>query len=115
MRRSWLAIALVLLVAGAVAAYALRPSVRVVSAVAPSVTTECAATTGADAIACQAWGDAIIGAGPPSSTFEMDDLGRLTIDRPLLGFASSCRISYFTTRYPDDAVWSEDAPCEVPA
>ena len=68
--------------------------------------------TGADEDACRAWGDAILDAGPPSFTFEMDDLARLRIDRPLLlGFGSRCEAVYFTSRYPDEAVWTEETSC----
>lgn len=92
-------------------AWLARPSTRAVSAVSPEVTIECAASTGTDVDACRAWGDAILDEGPPSFTFEMDDLARLRIDRPLLGLGANCEAVYFTSRYPDDAVWTEETPC----
>ena len=92
-------------------AWMVRPSTQAVSAVRHEVTIECAAMTGTDVDACRAWGDAILEAGQPSFTFEMDDLARLRIDRPLQGLGANCEAVYFTSRYPDDAVWSEEIPC----
>lgn len=88
-----------------------RPPIRSTSAVRADVTVECAAATGVDADACRAWGDATLEQGPPSFTFEMDDLVRLRIDRPVLGLAATCEAAYFTSRYPDVAVWTEETAC----
>ena len=108
-------LAAVAILAGVVVVVALawlaRPSTRAASAVYPEVTIECAAMTGTDVDACRAWGDAILDRGPPSFTFEMDDLTRLRIHRSVLGFGSTCEVSYFTSRYPDDPVWSDEIPC----
>lgn len=92
-------------------AWLARPSTRTDSAIRPEVTIECAAVTSTDVHACRAWGDAILEEGPPTFTFEMDDLVRLRIDRPVLGLGSTCEVSYFTSRYPDDTVWTEETAC----
>lgn len=92
-------------------AYLARAAIRVTSDADADVTIECAPTTGVDPDACLAWGDAIAGEGQPSFTFEMDDLARLRIDRPMVGFSATCEVAYFTSRYPDDAVWMEEIPC----
>lgn len=77
----------------------------------PDVTLECAASTRVGRDACLAWGDFTLRQGPPSFTFEMDDLTRLRIDRPLLGFGSPCEVAYFISRYPDDPAWMDEIPC----
>jgi hypothetical protein len=100
-----------LVVIGLAAAFVLRPPARVTSEVDPDVTIECAAATAASAEECLDWGDELISGGPPSTTFEMDDLARLRIDRPLFGFGSPCQVEYFLQRYPDDPVWESDVPC----
>ena len=80
------------------------------STLQPGLTIECAGSTGVTG-ACGAWGDEILAAGPPSTTFEMDDLRRLRLDRPMLGFASTCVAEYFVSRYPDDAIWDDEVAC----
>jgi len=111
-RVAGLALAISAVLALAVAAVWLaRPPIRITSAVRADVTVECAAATGADADACRAWGDATLGQGAPSLTFEMDDLVRLRIDRPVPGLGSGCEVSYFTSRYPEVAVWTEETAC----
>lgn len=112
MRRKAAPIAVLVLLGVAAAAYvALRSPTLATSVVDPDVTIECAASASVSAEACGAWGDEILGLGPPSATFEMEDLSRLAISGPLLGLGSSCRVEYFLQRYPDDAVWTEDIPC----
>ncbi|MGQ0608333.1 MAG: hypothetical protein ACT4OQ_07720 [Chloroflexota bacterium] len=107
-----LALAISVVAALALAAVWLaRPPIRIMSAIRADVTVECGAATGADADACRAWGDATLGQGAPSFTFEMDDLVRLRIDRPVLGLGSGCELSYFTSRYPEVAVWTEETAC----
>jgi hypothetical protein len=88
-----------------------RPSVEGVSSTDPDVTVECTAATGVSATECGTWGDEIVALGPPSTTFEMDDLARLRIDRPLFGFGSPCQVEYFLERYPADSTWDSDVPC----
>ncbi|MGH2402221.1 MAG: hypothetical protein ACRDE6_05875 [Candidatus Limnocylindria bacterium] len=80
------------------------------STLQPGVTIECADSTGVTG-ECAGWGDEILAAGPPSTTFEMDDLVRLRLDRPMLGFASTCVAEYFVSRYPDDALWDDEVAC----
>jgi hypothetical protein len=88
-----------------------RPPVEAVATADAGVTVECAAATGVTASECQTWGDEILALGAPSTTFEMDDLARLAISRPLLGFGSPCQVDYYVERYPDDSVWDSDIPC----
>ena len=88
-----------------------RPPVEAVSSSDPDVTVECSAATGVSAGECATWGDEVLALGPPSTTFEMDDLARLRIDRPLFGFGSPCQVQYFLERYPDDSTWDSDVPC----
>ena len=102
-------LALMLIVAFVVLA---RPPTRVTSDADADVTLECGANTGLARDACRSWGDATLSQGPPSFTFEMDDLVRLRIDRTVLGFGSSCEVAYFTSRYPDVAVWTEETACQ---
>lgn len=102
--------AVVLLLAAAATFLIVRPGVRTTAAGAPGVTVECSAATGLDDAACREWGDGVIAAGAPSSTFEMTDLGRVRLDRDLLGVASTCHTEWFITRY-DTPVWTDDEPC----
>ena len=88
-----------------------RPAVEAASSSDPDVTVECSAGTGVSAAECGTWGDEILALGAPSTTFEMDDLIRLSISRPLLGFGSPCQVDYYLERYPDDSVWDSDVPC----
>lgn len=78
----------------------------------PGLTIECAASTGV-ADECREWGDEILAEGPPSTTFEMDDLVRLRIDRPMLGFAATCVAEYYVSRYPDDSIWDDEVACRT--
>ena len=88
-----------------------RPSVEASSSTDPDVTVECSAATGVSAAECGTWGDEILALPAPSTTFEMDDLARLRIDRPLLGFGAPCQVQYFLERYPDDSTWDSGVPC----
>lgn len=100
-------------VAIGILAVALLLGSAVVAAPAQSsgVTIECSGPTRASPDVCREWGDEVLAAGPPSSTFEMDDVVRLRLDRPMLGFASTCRAEYFLSRYPDDVAWAESVSC----
>ena len=102
---------MVLLGVLAAAYVAIRSPTLATSAVDPEVTIECAPSASVSAEACGAWGDEILDLGPPSATFEMEDLSRLAISGPPFGLGSSCRVEYFLQRYPGDAVWTEDVPC----
>ena len=103
--------ALVLLVAVAVGFLLIRPDVETTAGGDPGVMVECSAATGLDEAACRKWGDGVIAAGAPSSTFEMTDLGGLRLDRDLLGFASTCRTEWFITRYDAEPVWTDEGAC----
>lgn len=103
-----------LVVAIAIAVLVLRPPVRVASRADPDVTISCAAAIGLDDAGCRGMGDRILRGGPPSFTFEMDDLARLDLDRSLLGFGSQCAAAYFIERYPDQAVFTDPIECPSP-
>ncbi len=113
-RRARIGLVVGLLVALPVAFVAwqlVRAPVEASSAVAPEVAIVCAASTGVGADACAAWGDELLAAGPPSTTFELKDLARVELSRALLGFGGQCEAAYFLGRYPDRAVWSEPVAC----
>lgn len=101
------AVVLIIVIGGFVVT---RPSVQATSTVDPDVTIHCEASA-ASAEACLAWGDDLLGAGPPSTTFEMQDLAQLVIRRPLFGLGAPCAVDYILGRYPDDPAWSEETPC----
>jgi hypothetical protein len=61
--------------------------------------------------ACMDWGDQILAKGAPSMTFEMEDLARLELSRPMLGFAAECRAAFFLQRYPNESAWEEESEC----
>lgn len=96
---------------GALLLLLLRPAVSVPSSVRAEVTIECAAPVGLDAGECGSWGDEILAEDAAPRTFEREDLRRLRIDRGILGFADTCRVEYFVSRYPDSAVWTNEIPC----
>jgi hypothetical protein len=99
------------LVVGVSAWLLLRPTSRVASSADADVTIVCAASTGIDADACGAWGDEVLAAGPPSTTFELNDLVRLELSRSALGFGDECEAAYYLGRYPDQPVWTEQVAC----
>ena len=111
MLRIGLLVAAVVVVGGAALLVVLRPSVSVMSNVAPAVTIECHGI-GVEAD-CREYGDGVLSQGPPSNTFEMDDLARLALERPTLGDGSRCSAAWYIERYPDDPVWEADVACEV--
>ena len=74
------------------------------------ITAECTGWTGV-ADGCREWGDALLAQGAPSTTFEMEDVVRVRLDRPMLGFAAACVAEYFLSRYPDEVAWTEDVDC----
>ena len=75
------------------------------------VTAECTGWTGVST-GCADWAASILADGPPSATFEMEDVDRLVLDRGSFGFASACEVRYFLSRYPDEPAWVEPIPCE---
>jgi hypothetical protein len=101
---------LVSVVAAALAFLRGAPVTTAASTLQPGVTIECVGSTGVTD-ECRAWGDEILAEGPPSTTFEIDDLVRIRLDRPILGFASTCVAEYFVSRYPDDAIWDDEVAC----
>jgi hypothetical protein len=104
-------IALVVVLLAGAAVVLLRPAVRVASEVDADVTIVCAASAGTDAPACAAWGDEILAAGPPSTTFELQDVVRLELSRSAFGFGGECEAAWFLGRYPDSAVWTAPVDC----
>lgn len=88
-----------------------RSGVEAASAVDPDVTITCDAWTSVSLEACGSWGDGILQAGPPSRTFEMDDLAHLAISRQTFGLAASCRVEYFLERYANDPAWTDEVAC----
>ena len=87
-----------------------RAGVEAASTVDPDVTIRCDGSTSVSAAACLAWGDDILRAGPPSHTFEMDDLARLDLTGGLF-ISDTCEVRYFLERYADKSVWTEELPC----
>jgi len=108
-RLGLLAVALVLAVATAIALLVVfRPSVSAPSAVDPDVTVQCMRLpAGAE---CGAAGDRLLGAGPPSNTFDMDDVV-VAVEWPALGDENRCRAAWYIERYPDDPVWEDEVSC----
>lgn len=96
-------------------AWLARPSVVTTSDLRADVAIECMAATGVDVAGCRVWGDTILSADPPSFTFEMDDLSRLEIDRPLAGMGTDCEVRYYLARYADDPVSTDAIACASPA
>lgn len=74
------------------------------------ISAECTGWT-AVSTGCRDWATEILAPGAPSNTFEMEDVVRLRLDRPMLGFAGMCTAQYFLSRYPDEVAWTEDVPC----
>ena len=99
-----------LLIGAAVYLFVLRSPVEAPSAALPGVTIECDPWTGMSVAGCRAWGDAILTGGPPSRTFNMEDLERLRLRGAPLSFGS-CRAEWFLGRDPVQPVWSEELEC----
>ena len=74
------------------------------------ITAECTGWTGVSS-SCVDWANDVLAQGAPSNTFEMEDVVRIRLDRPKLGFAATCEAEYFLSRYPDEVAWSEVVPC----
>ena len=71
---------------------------------------ECSGWTGVTD-ECAAWGARVLAAGAPTTTFEFQDVVRVRLDRPMLGFASTCVAEYFLGRYPEDVAWTSEVDC----
>ena len=104
-------VVLVILAAALVAVLLLRPAASATSSVDADVRVECSGATGTDEAGCRDWGNAILGEGSPTTTFEAQDIVRLRLDRELLGFGASCSAEWYLGRYPNDVAWSETVPC----
>lgn len=76
-----------------------------------SVAVVCQTATRVAATECSGWAEELLAAGAPSSTFDMEDLVRLKLDRPWWGLSFECHSAYFISRYPDDPVWEVAVPC----
>jgi hypothetical protein len=94
----------------ALGAYVVSQSSTTVVEDAADATIECTGWTGATDD-CAAWGAEVLAEGSPSSTFELEDVGRIRLDRPTFGLAGGCTVEYFLSRYPDDIAWSEEIDC----
>ena len=96
------------------AAFALRGAIAtVVPDEVDGITVECTGWTGVST-GCAAWGEEILAAGPPSNTFEMEDVVRLRLDRRGFGFGRACEAAYFLSRYPDEPAWTDEVACRAP-
>lgn len=112
MARIGLVVLGVLLVAAAVAWFViLRPGVSVAASEDPDVTIECTASLGLDEDGCRGLGDAVLAGGPPTTTFELEDVARIRIDGG--PFGGDCRVEYFLGRYPDEVAWTQEGACGV--
>ena len=74
------------------------------------ISVECSGWTGVSDL-CAEWGEAVLAAGAPSTTFELEDVVRLRMDRPSFGLADRCTVEYFLGRYPDEVAWTEEVDC----
>src|SRR5688572_22519735 len=103
---------LALLAVAALLAYLLlRPPVEATSAADSDVAIECSAATGVSVGTCRGCGDEILVTGAQSTTFKMDALARLLIDRPAWGFSPTCELDYFISRNAENRAWHETIPC----
>jgi hypothetical protein len=111
--RMWLVIlvAAVVLAAGGIYAGSRAATTVVAEHVgAMQISVECTGWTGV-AERCREWGEAVLAAGAPSTTFELEDVVRIRLDRPTFGLAGRCTAEYFIGRYPNDVAWTEDVDC----
>ena len=101
----------VVLAAGAIYVAQRASAATTVADVGPNrIAAECTGWTGVGAL-CDEWGEAILSAGAPSTTFELEDVVRVRMDRPTFGFADRCTVEYFLSRYPDEVAWTENVDC----
>jgi hypothetical protein len=106
-----LVIAVVALLIGAgVYLFLLRSPVEAPSITLSGVTIECDPWTGVSPDGCGSWGDAILAGGPPSRTFNIEDLERLRLSGAPLSLGG-CRAEWFLGRDPVQPVWSDDLEC----
>ena len=57
-------------------------------------------------------GDRLLAGGPPSRTFNMEDLERLTLSGAPLGLGA-CRVADYLGRDLDSPVWNEETDCDA--
>ena len=98
------------LIVVAMGAYVVSRSGTTVVEGAAGETIECTGWTGVTE-ECTAWGAEVLADGPPSNTFELEDIVRIRLDRPTFGLANGCTVEYFLSRYPDDVAWTEETDC----
>jgi len=106
-----LAVVLLLILLGGTVYLATRPGQEVTSASNPEVVVTCDGSTGVSADHCRSWGDDVLALGPPSATFELQDVNHLHFSKPLFGLGSPCHVEYYLGRYADDPAWEDDVPC----
>ena len=99
-----------LLVGAAVYLFLLRSPVEAPSTALSGVTIECDPWTDVSADGCGSWGDGILAGGPPSRTFNIEDLERLRLTGTPLSLGS-CRAEWFLGRDPVQPVWSDELEC----
>lgn len=109
MRRTAAALAMIGIAVVAIGIAMLSGTVAATASVDPDVTVRCPGSLSVEA--CADWGDRVLADGPPSTTFEMQDLVRIELSRGVLGAGSTCQAAYFIGRYPDEAVWDEEVAC----
>ncbi len=112
MRRFGLALVAVVVPLAGLIGFRIAAAPTTVSSSNSDVTVECDSSVAAGD--CTAWGDAILRAGAPSHTFEIEDLERLELTRSMFGFGATCHAAYFIGRYPGDAVWTNVVTCPSP-
>jgi hypothetical protein len=104
-------VAVLVLAAGAVYVVSRAATSVVAEHVGPmQISAECTGWTGVTE-RCREWGEAVLAAGAPSTTFELEDVVRIRLDRPTFGLAGRCTAEYFVGRYPDEVAWTEDVDC----
>jgi hypothetical protein len=109
-RRIIIGVLVLLLVGAGIYLFLLRTPVEAPSTAMAAVTIECDAWTGATVDGCRAWGDRLLASGPPSRTFNMEDLERLRLSGTPLGLGA-CRVAYYLGRDLDRPVWNEETDC----
>jgi hypothetical protein len=109
-RRIIIGVLILVLIGAGIYLFLLRSPVEAPSTAMAAVTIECDAWTGLTADGCGAWGDRLLAAGPPSRTFNMEDLERLRLSGAPLGLGA-CRVAYYVGRNLVHPVWNEETDC----
>jgi hypothetical protein len=111
--RTWpvILVAALVLAAGGVYVVSRAATTVIAQHVGPmQISAECTGWTGVTD-RCREWGEAVLATGAPTTTFELEDVVRLRMDRPTLGLAGHCTVEYFLGRYPDEVAWTEEVAC----